>query len=145
MPRLLFSSSAIIWQALILGAPDNVPAGSTALTASIASHSGLMTPRTVEPICMTCEYLSTMWSFSTSTLPKALTRPKSLRPKSTSILCSASSFSSASSSVSSALSSSSVLPLGLVPASGNVCSTPSLSLTRVSGDAPANSTSVPAK
>lgn len=36
-------------------------------------------------------------------------------------------------------------PLGLVPARGNVCSMPFSSFTRVSGEAPATSTSVPEK
>ena len=53
--------------------------------------------------------------------------------------------SSARSSSSSLLSSSSVLPLGLVPARGNVWRMPSSSFTSVSGEAPATSTSVPAK
>ena len=61
------------------------------------------------------------------------------------MLCSASSFSSDSSSLSSLMSSSSFAPRGLVPASGKVWSTPSFSLTRVSGDAPATSMSLPEK
>ena len=36
-------------------APESVPAGSTAPTASSASHEGRISPRTVEPMCMTCE------------------------------------------------------------------------------------------
>ena len=79
--------------------------------------------------------------FSTATEPKALILPMSLRPKSTSMLCSASSFSSQSSSASRALSSSGVFPRGRVPARGNVWSTPSSSFTRVSGEAPASSMS----
>ena len=82
---------------------------------------------------------------STCTVPKRLIFPRSLRPKSTSMLCSASSLESERSSVSSALSSSSVRPLGRVPARGNVWSTPFSSFTRVSGEAPATSTSVPEK
>ena len=145
MPRLLFSSSAISWQALIFGAPERVPAGRTALTASSPSNSSRISPLTVEPMCITWEYLSISWSFSTFTVPNLLIFPKSLRPRSTSILCSASSFSSARSSASRALSSASVLPLGLVPARGKVWRTPFSSFTRVSGEAPAISTSLPEK
>ena len=83
--------------------------------------------------------------FSTSTEPNSDTFPMSFLPRSTSMLCSASSFSSESSSLSRRSSSSSVRPRGLVPARGNVWSTPSLSLTRVSGDAPATSMSLPEK
>ena len=43
------------------------------------------------------------------------------------------------------MSSSSFFPLGLVPARGKVCSMPSSSFTRVSGEAPATSTSIPEK
>ena len=79
--------------------------------------------------------------FSTSTEPNLLTFPMSFRPRSTSMLCSESSFSSWSSSVSRRLSSSSVAPLGRVPARGKVWSVPFSSFTRVSGEAPAISIS----
>ena len=59
----------------------------------------------------------------------------SFLPRSTSILCSASSFSSASSSASSASSSDGELPLGLEPATGKVIRRPSFNRTSVSGDA----------
>ena len=145
MPRLLSSSSSISWQARIFGAPDKVPAGRTASIASSASFPSRMTPLTVEPICITCEKRSMTRSFSTFTEPNALILPRSFLPRSTSMLCSASSFSSFNSSASRASSSSFVLPRGLVPARGKVWSIPSSSFTRVSGDAPATSTSVPEK
>ena len=145
MPRLLSSSSFIISQALIFGAPESVPAGSIASTASIVSLSSLISPRTVEPMCITCEKRCICIYFSTCTVPNLLILPISFLPRSTSILCSASSFSSFKSSASSALSSSSVLPLRLVPASGKVCRTPFSSLTSVSGLAPAISPSEPEK
>ena len=63
-------------------------------TASIASLSSLSSPATVEPMCMTCEKCSMLIYFSTSTVPILLILPMSFRPRSTSILCSASSFSS---------------------------------------------------
>ena len=71
---------------------------------------------------LTWEKRTMFRSFSTRTLPKELTLPRSLRPRSTSMLCSASSFSSERRSFSRAASSSSVFPLGLVPARGKVCS-----------------------
>ena len=73
--------------------------------------------------------------------PKRLILPMSLRPRSTSMLCSARSFSSFKSPASSSLSSSLVFPLGLVPANGKVLRFPASSFTRVSGDAPAISIS----
>jgi len=69
-------------------------------------------------MCMTWLYRSISISFSTTTVPGLLTRPTSLRPRSTSITCSARSFSSASKSASSSLSSSSFAPRIRVPASG---------------------------
>ena len=44
----------------ILGAPDKVPAGSTASIADSASKSARISPRTTEPMCITCENLSMM-------------------------------------------------------------------------------------
>ena len=109
--------------------------------ASTASQSSRSSPRTVEPMCMTWEKRSMDRYFSTCTEPKRLIFPMSFRPRSTSMLCSASSFSSDRSSSSSRLSSSAVFPLGRVPARGKVWSTPSSSFTNVSGDAPASSMS----
>ena len=141
MPRLLCSSSSMIWQARNFGAPERVPAGRIASTASIASLSSLSSPATVEPMCMTCEKCSMLIYFSTSTVPILLILPMSFRPRSTSILCSASSFSSFRRPSSSSLSSCFVFPLGLVPASGKVVSFFPSSFTSVSGEAPASSIS----
>ena len=64
------------------------------------------------------------WSV-TLTVPILATRPTSLRPRSSSIRCSARSFGSASSSSSSALSSCGVAPRGRVPAIGRIVTVPS--------------------
>ena len=66
-------------------------------------------------------------------MPSAATRPTSLRPRSSSIRCSARSFGSASSSASSAWSSSYVVPRRRVPASGRIVTVPSRSRTSTSG------------
>ena len=57
---------------------------------------------------------------TTSTVPGWQTRPRSLRPRSTSITCSARSFGSANSSASKAASSAGVAPRGFEPAIGCV-------------------------
>mmetsp|Transcript_10236 Transcript_10236/g.35613 ORF Transcript_10236/g.35613 Transcript_10236/m.35613 type:complete len:321 (+) Transcript_10236:328-1290(+) len=133
-PRLLGSSSSMICMARTLGAPLTVPAGSAALSVSHAERPFLSAPSTVLLMCITWLYRSTSMSLSTTTLPISATRPTSLRPRSTSMTCSARSFSSARSSDSSAASSSSVLPRGRVPASGRFTTHPSLSTRhRISG------------
>ena len=76
---------------------------------------------------------------STFTLPNSLTRPTSLRPRSTSMTCSARSFSSASISSASAWSSSSLAPRGRVPAMGRYSTLPLWTRTSSSGDEPASS------
>ena len=73
---------------------------------------------------------------STCTLPYSHTRPRSLRPRSTSITCSARSFSSASRSSAIALSSSSVAPRGRVPAIGRVETSRPETVISGSGEAP---------
>ena len=73
---------------------------------------------------------------STSTLPYSHTRPRSLRPRSTSITCSARSFSSASRSCAIAWSSSASPPRGRVPAIGRVVARPPVTVTSGSGEAP---------
>ena len=89
-------------QARSFGAPESVPAGRTASTASRASASSRISPLTVEPMCITWEKRTTVCSFSTWTVPNRLIFPRSFLPRSTSMLCSASSFSSARSPRSSA-------------------------------------------
>ena len=102
--------------------------------AEKASQSFNMSPSTWEQMCMMREYLWIIWYPVTSTVENFEIRPRSFRPRSTSMLCSASSFSSARSSLSSLASSSGVAPLGLDPATGNVVSRPSFKRTRVSGE-----------
>ena len=123
--------------ALTFGAPERVPAGSTAINASRAFLSDLSFPFTSETRCITFEYLSVFIKLVTSTLPNSETLPTSLRPRSTSIVCSAHSFGSEISDFSSARSSSSVFPRGTVPAIGLVFTMPSVTFTSISGEAPA--------
>jgi hypothetical protein len=73
---------------------------------------------------------------STSTDPYSHTRPRSLRPRSTSITCSARSFSSARRSEASARSSSTVAPRGRVPAIGRVETRRPETVSSGSGEAP---------
>src|SRR3954454_14621554 len=116
-PRLIGSSSSMIRIARIFGAPESVPAGRTLRSASIAPTSGRSVPATWETMWITCEWASTSIRRSTCPLPCSHTRPRSLRPRSTSITCSERSFSSARSSCAIAASSS---PRGRVPAIGRV-------------------------
>ncbi len=72
------------------------------------------------------------------TLPARATRPRSFRPRSTSITCSERSFGSASSSLrDGARPPRRSRPRGRVPAIGRTCTTPSSTRTSVSGLAPA--------
>src|SRR3954447_18906810 len=71
-------------------------------------------------MCITCEYVSTAMNESTWTVPYSQTRPRSLRPRSTSITCSARSFSSASRPSAILASSAWSAPRGRVPAIGRV-------------------------
>ena len=73
---------------------------------------------------------------STSTEPYSHTRPRSLRPRSTSITCSARSFSSASRSAAISRSSSASPPRGRVPAIGRVETLRPVTVTSGSGEAP---------
>ena len=73
---------------------------------------------------------------STLTVPCSHTRPRSLRPRSTSMRCSARSFSSPRSSLARARSSCSVFPLGRVPAMGRRVAMPLSRRTMVSGEDP---------
>ena len=78
---------------------------------------------------------------STATEPYSQTRPRSLRPRSTSITCSARSFSSASSSAAIMRSLSGSAPRGRVPAIGRVLTRRPLTVISGSGLAPAISKS----
>ena len=123
------------------GAPLSVPAGKHAANASMAFSSGRNRPSSADTRCITCEYRSTYIRSRTFTDPYSLTRPRSLRPRSTSITCSARSFSSPSIFVSSAASSASSRPRGCVPAIGRYSSFRPPARTSISGDEP--STCIP--
>ena len=74
---------------------------------------------------------------STATVPYSHTRPRSLRPRSTSITCSARSFSSASSPSAMCASSAASAPRGRVPAIGRVDTWRPVTVSSGSGEAPA--------
>ena len=118
------------------GAPDSVPAGKPPARASRASSPSRNLPSTLDDMCITWLNRSMTKLSVTFTLPIAETRPTSLRPRSTSIKCSARSFGSASNSASNAMSSSCVAPRRRVPANGRMVTTPSRSRTRTSGEDP---------
>ena len=90
---------------------------------------------------MTWEYRSTVLRAVSFTEPMAATRPTSLRPRSTSMTCSAFSFGSARSSASSAASSAASRPRRRVPAMGRSVISPSCSLMSVSGEEPTSARS----
>ena len=112
------------------GAPETVPAGNVARSRSHASTPGAISPATSETRCVTCEKRSTSRNRSTWTLPGRQTRDRSLRPRSTSITCSARSFSEARSR------SASPSPAAVVPAIGLRLAREPSSLTCVSGEEP---------
>ena len=122
--------------ALIFGAPERVPAGKAASRTSKQSKPFFKTPRTLETICMTWEYRSILKLSSTSTVLISATRPRSFLPRSTSMMCSASSFSSLNKSFSSTRSSSSFFPRLRVPAMGRTSTFSSSNRTRTSGEEP---------
>ena len=74
---------------------------------------------------------------STATEPYSHTRPRSLRPRSTSITCSARSFSSASRPSAITASSAASPPRGRVPATGRVEAWRPATVSSGSGEAPA--------
>ena len=55
--------------ARILGAPDTVPAGKQAASASSRSCSAVSSPTTRETRCITCEYRSRAMYWGTRTEP----------------------------------------------------------------------------
>ena len=115
------------------GAPESVPAGNAEVNTSKAVIPSFNVPVTVEQICMI--WLNRLMSISltTSTLSGLHTRLRSLRDRSTSMMCSLRSLGSASSSLASLSSSSGVTPRGREPAIGKVMAWPSSTLIRVSG------------
>ena len=94
------------------GAPETVPAGKQARRRSNGVTPSRSSPVTSETRCVTCEKRSGSRKRSTRTVPASQTRERSLRPRSTSITCSARSFSEASSR------SASPSPGSVVPAIG---------------------------
>src|SRR5439155_352955 len=97
MPRRYPSSSEISCIARTFGAPETVPAGKHARRRSNGVTPSRSSPATSETRCVTWEKRSGSSIRSTRTVPGRQTRPRSLRPRSTSITCSARSFSDASS------------------------------------------------
>ena len=87
------SSSEMICIARTLGAPETVPAGNVARKRSNGETPSCSSPATSETRCVTCEKRSASRKRSTLTVPGRQTRERSLRPRSTSITCSARSFS----------------------------------------------------
>ena len=85
---------------------------------------------------MTCEYRSVAMNSVTLTDPSSDTRPTSLRPRSTSMTCSARSLGSVFIICSIAWSSASVAPRGWVPAIGRSSTRSPSTRTRTSGDEP---------
>lgn len=81
---------------------------------------------------------------TTSTVAGSQTLTRSLRERSTSMMCSESSLASARSSMPSSTSSAGVAPRGRDPAMGNVTTRRSVTLTRVSGLDPTTAKSAPA-
>ena len=116
-----------------------MPAGKVAASKSTPLTSGEISPVTVETICITWLYFSIAINSATSTVPGKQTRPKSFRPKSTSIKCSARSLVSANNSMANCSSWASVSPRGLVPAIGCSRALPSVNFTNASGLEPTKS------
>ncbi|CPU67260.1 Uncharacterised protein [Mycobacteroides abscessus] len=126
-----------------LGAPESVPAGNVARKASSAVAPSRSVPTTVEHRCMMWLNRLVAMNSTTSTDVGSQTLTRSLRERSTSMMCSASSLGSSRSSSPSATSSSGVAPRGREPAMGNVVTRPSSTLTSVSGLDPTTAKSRP--
>ena len=122
-----------------LGAPERVPVGNTEKSASMGDLSLLSSPITVETICITCEYRSICMKSTTSTVPAVQIRPKSFRPRSTNIRCSARSLGSANSSSPRRISSSTDAERFRVPAIGWTITSLPVTLTSASGLEPTTS------
>ena len=122
------------------GAPETVPAGKHDTSASKRSRSEASRPSTIDVRCITCEKRSSPMNCGTRTDPYSQTRPTSLRPRSTSMTCSARSFSFRFSSSASRTSSSALRPRGRVPAIGCVSTREPSTRTSISGDDPTTDT-----
>ena len=131
----------MISMARTFGAPDKVPAGNAARSASVARMPSASSPTTLLSMCMTWLYRWMPMSSRTLTVPGRATRPTSLRPRSTSITCSARSLGSSSSSSARRWSSARVWPRGRVPAIGRSLHPALVTFTSISGDAPTRATS----
>ncbi len=131
----------MISMARTLGAPDTVPAGSVARRTSMGVRPSASFPDTCEVRCITWLYRSRVIISSTCSVPNSTTRPTSLRARSISITCSATSLGCSASSAPRRRSSSSVAPRGRVPAMGRDTTRPSSSCTIGSGDEPTRVTS----
>ena len=81
-----------------LGQPVIVPPGNSARSASTGERSARSRPRTFDTMWCTCAYDSVTMYSSTVTLPASHTRPRSLRSRSISMMCSARSLGCATSS-----------------------------------------------
>ena len=127
-----------------LGAPDSVPAGNVAASASSAVAPGRIWPTTVEQMCMMWLNRLIAMSSTTSTVAGSQTLTRSLRERSTSMMCSARSLGSASSSSAELDVLLRVAPRGREPAIGNVTTRPAVTLTSVSGLDPTTAKSDPA-
>ena len=118
-----------------LGAPVTVPAGKQARSTSNGVTPSRSSPTTSDTRCETCEKRSISSDRATRTVPARHTRERSLRPRSTSITCSARSFSDARSR------STSPSPAAVVPAMGETFARPSSQATSRSGDEPTRASS----
>ena len=133
MPRSAGSNSSMISTARGFGAPESVPAGNADLNTSNAVSEGSTLPVTVEQMCMMWLKRLMSMSCTTSTDCGTHTLLRSLRDRSTSMMCSLRSFGSASNSLANFSSSSGVAPRGRDPAIGKVIAWPLSTLMRVSG------------
>ena len=121
--------------ALILGAPVIEPPGKAARRIAPGVAPGRGVARTVEVRWCTDGKRSGAIISSTETLPISAMRPRSLRSRSTIMMCSARSLGLAASSAASASSRSGAAPRGRVPLMGRVSMTFPLRRRKRSGEA----------
>ena len=128
--RTLWSPVTGVVQQVYFRPGETVPAGKQARSTSKEETPSRSSPTTSETRWDTCEKRSTSMVRATCTLPARHTRERSLRPRSTSITCSARSFSDESSR------SASPSVGSVVPAMGQRLARPSSHATSRSGDDP---------
>ena len=126
--------AGLICIARTFGAPVTVPAGKHARSTSNGVTPSRNSPVTSDTRWETCENRSTSMNRVTRTVPPRQTRERSLRPRSTSMTCSARSFSDESNRSTSP--SSGVV----VPAIGQTLARPFSQATSRSGDEPTSET-----